>query len=30
MRILVVLKVFGGFFSHPKLLAAMMGRLVEK
>ena len=30
MGILVVLKVFGGFSSHPNLLATMMGRLVEK
>ena len=30
MEILVVSKVFGGLSSHPKLLATMMGRLVEK
>ena len=30
MGILVVSKVFGGFSSHPKLLATMIGRLVEK
>ena len=27
MGILVVSKVFGGFSSHPNLLATMMGRL---
>ena len=30
MGILVVSKVFGRFSSHPKLLATMIGRLVEK
>ena len=30
MGILVVSKVFGGFSSHLKLLATMLGRLVEK
>ena len=29
MGILVLSNVFGGFSSHPKLLATMMGRLVE-
>ena len=30
MGILVVSKVFEGFSSHSKLLAIMIGRLVEK